>query len=224
MKIDTIRVFGFEAAIRDMRNPLESWGRSDSAFYITDPGGPTVAPESPLIGPADLALACKLIKAGRSHRKFLREILVWCRLTLPRYLWAEMDTYKVGTVRNSCSTMHRLGSRDLSADDFEGGDVDLWTLHRLNAMGRCYRTGAGYESDGRLYVGADLLRHMKAALPEGYLQTAGFLFSYETALAMYADRRRHRLPEWSGPGGLCEFIVGLPYMLDFLKAAGALPA
>lgn len=100
MKIEHTEVHGFRPAFRGMRNPLESWERSDSTFD-----------EIAILGKEDLKLACRLIAAGTSHSKFLRQIIVWADFTLPRYVWQEVDTYKVATVRNSCSTMHTLGKR-----------------------------------------------------------------------------------------------------------------
>lgn len=243
--INDIEVFGFRAALRDMRNPKESWALSDSKFYDASPyavglGRPGVpspwagfvnAPECPFIGPLDLELACNLVRGGGAHRKFLREISVWWTFLIPRALWQEQDTYKVGTVRNSCSTMHKLGSRDLTPADFADGDVRHAVLADLNAMGRCYRlwlTKAGKDDpaatyhdpeNGRDYCGVPLLRHMKFNLPESYLQRAGYVFNYEAALKMYYDRRDHRMLEWSALGGTCEHIARLPYMDHFLAAA-----
>lgn len=220
MKIENIRVFGFEPAIRAMRNPMDSWDQSDSSFYSSydrlfqrpgDDSQEVIAPEMPQIGPKDLDLALRLIKAGSDHRKFMRQIIIWWDITIPRYIWQELDTYKVATVRNSCSTMHKLGHRDLDRDDFEGGAVMPEVLAMLNEMGRAYRNNQGFQH----VKGKELLAWMKRILPEGFLQKATYTFSYETGLNMYFARRSHRMPEWSGAGGICAHVLALPYFLQF---------
>jgi len=222
VKIENAVVFGFEPALRGMRNAKESWDRADSNFHrgrlIPPPGAPR-APEWPQIGEADLELSCRLIRAGGDHRKFLRQIQVWCDITIPRNVWQELDTYKVATVRNSCSTMHKLGSRELVLGDFENGDVHPEVLKELNAMGLCYREKRTFQGLHGCYAGVPLLEHMKHRLPEGFLQKATYSMSYETALRMYGSRKDHRMPQWSGPGGICAWIKSLPYMQDFLEAA-----
>lgn len=219
MKISNTEVYGFRAALRAMRNPKDSWDKSDSRFgpntslpdhYRWDGTiGDLLCSEFPNIGPNDLELALKLIRGGSEHRKFLRQIIVWVDFTLPRYVWQELDTYKVATVRNSCSTMHKLGHRDLTGDDFEKGGLVLpETLTQLNILGRQYRENRDYTT----------VRIMKAILPEGFLQRATWTGSYETLLAMHRQRKSHRLPEWSGEGGICEWIRSLPYMTEFIAA------
>jgi hypothetical protein len=180
-----------------------------------------VAPELPEIGKVDLVLACKLVKAGTEHRKFLRQIVVNFVIEAPRYVWQEIDTYKVATVRNSCSTMHKLGHRPLTVEDFIGGDVVPGTLLELNRLGQEYRDGGKKDFD--------LVRKMKKYLPEGFLQRAGFHMSYETAMTMFRQRKGHRLPEWRWTGSvkivddrqsICDWIYSLPYMACFLDATG----
>jgi len=143
--------------------------------------------------------------------------MIWWDITIPRYLWQEFDTYKVATVRNSCSTMHKLGHRDLAADDFQDGDVDTPTLLKQNYMGWCYRESKLFIDEGVEYhKGADLLAHMKRRLPEGFLQKATYSFSYETALAMYSSRHNHRMKEWHE---ICDTLLRLPYFKEFVEAA-----
>ena len=232
MKIERVHVYGFEPALRAMRNPMDSWDRSDTVFgsvataarqeggFVTDPE--IICREQPLIGPADMKLALKLIKGGSVHRKFMRQIMTWWNSTIPRYVWQEKDTYKVATVRNSCSTMHKLGHRDLDADDFEDGDVSRFVLTEQNRMGVCYREKLVYidPEDDKHYEGNDLLIHMKRRLPEGFLQMATMTFNYETALNMYRWRHNHKMPEWSAPGGICDWLLRLPYFPAFLEAFG----
>ena len=226
MKIENVHVYGFESALRGMRNPLESWKRGDSRFYLHNfldgaghvaeyqklyPSTKIRASEYPIVGPADLKLACKLIKAGGSHRKFLRQICVWWDITIPRYIWQELDTYKVATVRNSCSTMFTLGMRNLAPKDFEGEQVSTVVLDELNHRGAIMREGKRT---------AEQITAIKRALPEGFLQKATYSFNYETALKMVYDRWNHRMPEWSGPDGIVSVLTSLPYMNIFLEAAG----
>ena len=219
MKIDRIFVSGFEPALYGMRNPLESWDRADTTYGSGDCHHEVTCHEAPYMGPNDLKLACKLIKAGSDHRKFMRQIMVWWNISIPRYVWQELDTYKVATVRNSCSTMHKLGHRDLTPEDFQDGDVDPLTLDLQNAMGDCYRNKLIYTvahgEEEKEYKGNDLLVYMKRRLPEGFLQMATYSFSYETALNMYRARHNHRMPEWSGPEGICDYLLRLPYFKEF---------
>jgi len=211
MKIENVEVYGFRAALRGMRNPMESWDRSDSVFRAPLCGeklwpADVLALEYPEIGPNDMQLALSLIKGGGAHRKFLRQIQVWWDITVPRAIWQELDTYKVSTVRNSCSTMHKLGSRNLEASDFENSEVAPDELDRINHLGAVYRKSKDPKD----------LHRLKMHLPEGFLQKATYSFSYETGLKMYFDRKDHRMPEWSGPGGICEWIIRLPYMGSFI--------
>ena len=160
--IENTEVYGFRAALRAMRNPMDSWNKSDSNYHVqyTGPWGRNIkVPELPVLGDADLKLAHKLIRGGTPHRKFLRQIIVWVDFTLPRYIWQELDTYKVATVRNSCSTMHKLGHRDLIQEDF-AAPIPLSLLNELNQLGEDYRIIKDYN-----YV-----RDMKNILPEGFLQ------------------------------------------------------
>jgi len=227
MKIENAEVYGFRGALRGMRNPMNSWDRADTMFdgdgypYPLDFDGCTPPPS---LGPNDLKLAISLIKAGTDHRKFLRQIFVSVDLTIPRYLWQELDTYKVATVRNSCSTMHKLGHADLTPDDFQDGEVLAVVLGELNRAGRCYREKRTFitptQPDGAIHDlrDYDIVRWMKKHMPEGYLQKATYTMSYETVLAILRSRGNHRLPEWSGPEGICAFLRRLPLVAMFEEA------
>ena len=223
IRLTETEVFGFWAALRDMRNPMESWSKSDSRFGDSnvDQGFRVKIPEFPEIGKNDLELACKLIKGGTEHRKFLRQIIINFVIEAPRYVWQEIDTYKVATVRNSCSTMHKLGHRPLTVEDFIDGEVLPDTLRELNRLGQEYREGGKKDYD--------VVRKMKRYLPEGFLQRAGYHMNYETAMSMFRQRKNHRLAEWRWTGGtrivdgrqsICDWIFSLPYMAVFLDAAG----
>lgn len=222
MKIEKIEVYGFQAAFRGLRNPKNSWDKSDS-LHGTDPrqvktymfGNQLIyAPEYYVVGPNDLALAKKLIKSGTEHRKFLRHIQVWVDLTLPRYVWTELDTYKVATVRNSCSTMYKLGSRDLVQEDF-AYPIPQDLLKVLNLIGKDLRDNKN-KKDNKAIKEARI--QLKNLLPEGYLQKATYLFNYETGMTIFRQRRRHKLKEWRDdhPDSITAMILSLPYMKEFL--------
>jgi hypothetical protein len=200
MKIEQTVVSGFPSAMWAMRNPMNSWQKSDSVFQ---PDGIGLDFK---IGTQDNGLVMKLIKAGTEHRKFLRLIHVSCFITIPRYIWQELDTYKVATVRNSCSTMHKLGFSDLTTEDFQDRMIIPETLIELNRLGTIYRENKSVQ----------VLREMKQILPEGFLQSATYDMNYETAMTMYKQRKDHRMSEWSGKDGICEWIHSLPMMEQWL--------
>lgn len=231
MRIENVEVYGFERALHGMRNPMNSWDKADTVFdgrgYPFDSvEGITLEGATPTLGPNDRRTALKLIWSGTDHRKFLRQIFVIMDITIPRYVWQELDTYKVATVRNSCSTMHRLGHADLTVDDFQDGEVFPEVLERMNAAGRAYREKRGYTPPGNRALaedmplrGYDIVRWMKRHTPEGFLQRATYSLSYETVLAILLSRGNHRLAEWSGSGGICEAFRALPLVAEFEAAA-----
>jgi hypothetical protein len=211
MRIENTQVFGFQAAVRSMRNPMNSWDKSDSSC---NPNEYTCFE----MGDNDLKLLQNLTKAGSEHRKVLRFIKIWATLTLPRYVWTEFDTYKVGCDRMSCSTMHKLGKTLLTQADFQL-PIATQVLDSLNQMGeqiRCMKAGS---TDAN-----HLLRMIKNSLPEGFLQKADVAMNYETALNMFRQRKDHRLPEWRFTGeanhnSICNWLFSLPLMAELTKAA-----
>jgi hypothetical protein len=227
MYIEKTLVCGFEPALRGMRNPMESWIKSDTIYDYAagiklNEFGQRV-PEWPRIGENDMKCIQDRFRPGTTdERKFIRQIIIWADFLLPIDLWSEADTYKVATVRDSCSTMHKLGHRDLAPMDFEKEDVDEYDLSQLNAMGKAMREKLPFidSKTGKRYEGLTLLEHMKHRLPSGYIQRATYMMSYETAINMYRARRHHRLPQWSGPDGICAWIRSLPYMAEFLPMLG----
>jgi hypothetical protein len=216
VKIFNTEVFGFRAALRGLRNPMDSWEKSDTDFEsvagLYDPFSHidcTDAPEK--IGDGDLCLLKNLTNAGTEHRKALRMIQIWATWILPRYVWTEADTYKIGMTRMSCSTMHKLGCRDLTVDDFQDGDVSQNTLEELNTLGEEYRDLVGNKNRKKV------LRAMKKKLPEGFLQRADVNFNYETALNIFRQRKNHQLPEWRFggeglPESICHWLHTLPHL------------
>ena len=204
MKFENTRVYNFQGAFRGMRNPMNSWDKSDSYFTAT----------TNIIGAKDMQLAQKLIKAGPEHRKFLRQIFVSVDITAPLYWWKQADTYKVATVANSTSTMHKLASQPITLDCFETDDMqhdlvyysetDLYYTERKNTAGML----ADFiieqlEFLRQKYLETKDKRYWKQLvrwLPEGWLQTRTWTGTYETIRAMCSpgQRRYHKLNEWSG--------------------------
>jgi hypothetical protein len=206
MKFEYTEVFNFKGALRGMRNPKESWNKSDSWFpgnSGTDcPCESCTCIEGMEIGKNDLALAQSLIRAGSEHRKFMRQIFVCVDITAPLYWWKEFDTYKVGTVANSTSTMHKLASTPITLDCFETDDVEV--LEELNYEVSCWwselidkleklRNKYNETKDKRYWK--ELIR----LLPDSWLQRRTVTINYENLLVMCSkgQRRNHKLTEWS---------------------------
>ena len=206
IKIENVGVYGFEAAIRGMRNPMNSWDRSDSdCKTIIRDNGKYV---EDFIGNNDLKLMKQLAKAGSVHAKYRRMITVTCDITAPMFWWAEYDTYKVGTVRNSCSKMHKIHSSELYNIDFsvEGCREDgTWaTLCFANVQNTCNKLIKKYnETKEKKYW-----RALIELLPESYNQRATVQLNYEVLTGIYRWRKDHKLDEWHT---FCEWIESLPY-------------
>lgn len=201
IKIEKTDVYGFESAIRGMRNPLNSWDKSDSRFNWET--GKFV------IGENDLALARKLVKAGSDHRKFLRQIIVSADFTAPFYWWKEYDTYKVGTVANSCSTMHKIHSKEFVLDDFSHErltDLSLGSLMETIKVMNVYR-----ELFIRKPLRKDYWHQMIQLLPTSYNQLRTVTLNYEVLYNIYHARKNHKLDEWHT---LCDWIEKLPYFKE----------
>lgn len=224
MKFEKTEVWGFEHAIRGMRNPLESWQKSDSEYIecINAENG-KVHYELESIGKNDMELMQKLIKAGSEHRKFLRQIIVSVDITAPLYWWKEFDTYKVGTVANSTSTMHKLARTPINlgcfeTDDFEDvevesakninvGNITFWWSVLLEIL-ESLRNKYNKTKDKKYWK--ELIR----LLPESWLQTRTVTMSYENILNMYRHRKNHKLTEWSV--AFCNWVESLPYAKELL--------
>ena len=200
MNFEKTQVFNFEGALRGMRNPLDSWSKSDSR--MTENGYE--------IGAADLGLAQRLILAGNEHRKFLRQIFVTVDITAPIYWWSEFDTYKVGTTANSRSTMHTLSKYPISIEMFERDedetDTSYWdaVIPMLESLRLAYKETSDYR----------LFRQLKQRLPSAFLQMRTVTMNYENVRAIIGQRRHHRLREWN-----TDFIgwaKSLPYADELL--------
>lgn len=207
LKIENVDVYGWEAAIRGMRNPMNSWARSDSEWeFVEDPS--IINPNDSVkwvIGEEDLDLMKRLAAGGSTHAKYRRMITVTLDIIAPLYWWKEFDTYKVGTVANSCSTMHKIHSRDLTLDDFScehlmdtERDVLDVVIKSINENRSCYIK----TKDKRYWW------NMIQLLPTSYNQRRTVLLNYEVLTAIYRDRPNHKLDEWHV---VCDWIESLPY-------------
>ena len=200
MKFEKTDVWGFEHAIRGMRNPLESWHKSDSYW-----GNNEYSLESYVLGENDISLMQKLIKAGTEHRKFMRQIFVSVDITAPLYWWKEFDTYKVGTVANSTSTMHKLASTPITMDCFEHGEmIYSFTIAELEMNRLKYLETKDKNEWKKLIVN----------LPESWLQTRTVTMNYENILSMIHQRKNHKLTEWSVD--FMNWAKSLPYANELL--------
>lgn len=203
IKIENAEVYGWEASIRGLRNPMNSWDKSDSVLKV---------PEDCdiIIGDNDLNLMKRLAKAGSDHRKFLRMITVTVDITAPIYWIAEHDTYKIGTTRNSCSFMHRGTAKKFELSDFSFENSETArelrrTITKLNKL----RTKYIETRDESVF------RAIRQLLPSGYNVRYTWHANYEVLVNIYFARRNHRLPEWHT---FCDWILTLPYFEDIINA------
>lgn len=236
LKIENVEVLGWEHAIRGMRNPKNSWAKSDSGFLYEDQQTSNhILVQSDKegwmefsIGPSDQKLMTTLRNAGTDHRKFMRMITVYLDITAPLYWWKEFDTYKVGTVANSCSTMHKIAAKEFTLDDFSHEHLDTfrgltmyapqeyhfssldllklqvdvlnqWRTRYLNALKTETETGLPAK---------DIWWQMIQLLPSSYNQKRTVMLNYEVLANIYKSRRNHKLDEWHT---FCDWIEGLPY-------------
>ena len=229
IKLEHIEVMGFEHAIRGMRNPMNSWDKSDSTSTNLDYTGSSERDkrleqifsgtdnyELTEIGKNDLTLMKNLVKAGTDHRKFMRMITIYMDITAPLYWWKEFDTYKVGTVANSCSTMHKIADKVFTIDDFshehllEDGDIEIclgdWVPkyvldHIVRVLNR--QRSRYLETKEKKYWW-----QMIQLLPSSYNQKRTVMLNYEVLAKMYHARKKHKLDEWVE---FCRAIEKLPY-------------
>lgn len=235
IKFENTEVVGWEHAIRGMRNPKNSWDKSDSKFnvscrncdyahYRKECDNCLYSDGNTLLGNNDLDLMKKLCKAGTDHRKYLRMITVYVDITAPLYWWKEFDTYKVGTVANSCSTMHKIHDKEFTLDDFShehldrfvedtnGDNATVWdfkkpmeyTIEMLNKA----RTKFLETKDKKYWW------QMIQLLPSSYNQKRTVMLNYEVLNNIYKSRKNHRLDEWSV--GFMKWIETLPYAKELI--------
>ena len=209
IRIENTEVFGWDAAIRGMRNPMNSWDKSDSYWtHIEDPETLQTAKFEFFVGDNDLQLMKKLARAGSDHGKFLRYINVTCDITAPLYWWKEADTYKVGTVANSCSTMHKIHSKEFTMDDFSCEHLmDDATYHMASTVGvlNFYRKKFDETKDKKWWW------QMIQLLPSSYNQKRTVLLNYQVLKSMYHARKNHKLDEWHD---FCDWCESLPYFFE----------
>ena len=202
IKLERTSVMNLENAMRGARNPMNSWARSDSAY---DDAGNYV------LGANDLDLARRLAHAGSDHRKFIRQIFVSVDITAPLYWWKEFDTYKVGTVANSTSTMHKIHAKAFDRDDFSHDRLDEGGLAALDAL------IAYLEAERQKFVANKEDRqpwhNIIQMLPSSYNQMRTVTMNYENLVNMYYARKNHKLAEWHT---YCDWILSLPYAKELI--------
>ena len=201
IKIERVSVMNMENAVRGARNPMNSWAKSDS--YYDDKG-------NYVVGPQDLDLCHRLSVSGSDHRKYLRQIFVSMDITAPLYWWKEFDTYKVATVANSCSTMHKIHAKAFSRDDFSHDRMSERALACLDTVIACLE-----ESRVRYLETKDKAdwHDMIQLLPSSFNQMRTVTMNYETLINIYYARRTHKLAEWHA---LCAVIEGMPYAREMI--------
>ena len=201
IKIEKVSVMNIENAIRGARNPLNSWDRSDS-FY-NDEG-------DYVLGENDISLGHRLATAGSDHRKFLRQIFVSMDITAPLYWWKEFDTYKVATVANSTSTMHKIHSKPFAREDFSCDKMSEVALAQLDSL-------IAYLEDARIKFvetkDKQYWHDIIQLLPSSYNQLRTVTMNYETLINIYYARKSHKLNEWHA---LCDVIKEMPYANEFI--------
>jgi len=228
IKIENVSIHGWEEAIRGMRNPMNSWDKSDSLrcsdydctecpnYYDVIHTCATVSNDY-VVGNNDLTLMKKLAKAGTDHRKFMRMIVVYADVTAPLYWWKEADTYKVGTVRNSCSTMHKISEKEFTLDDFshdrllvvEKLETIIDWLNKYRDIYVNWDKHRSYvDSNGVELNKKDIWWQLIQLLPSSYNQKATLMLNYEVLANMYHSRKNHKLDEWHI---FCDWIESLPY-------------
>ena len=205
IKLERTSVMNLENAMRGARNPMNSWGRMDSYY---DEDGTFV------LGPNDLDLAKRLRKAGSDHRKYIRQVFVSVDITAPLYWWKEYDTYKVATVANSTSTMHKIHSKPFELDDFSHDHMTGETLLFMESVvARLEQIRRKYMETKDKADWYDLIQ----LLPTSYNQMRTVTLNYEVLANIYYARRGHKLDEWHT---LCDVILTLPYARELIGACG----
>lgn len=224
IQFERTEVWGFEHAIRGMRNPMNSWDKSDS-FVCTENGDKTQCEDCPktsdcditdyaphvIIGENDLGLMRRLIHGGPEHRKFLRQIFVSVDITAPLYWWKEADTYKVGTTANSCSTMHKIHAKEFALDDFSHEHLKQPAMTHLKATVDLLNTARMEYLETK---SKDDWWQMIQTLPSSYNQRRTVTLTYENLLSMCRQRKGHKLDEWK------DFLIwamALPYAYELFE-------
>ena len=231
IKIENISTYGFETAIRGMRNPMNSWDKSDSAFGCNDYDNCYTCQHydtgcNPVggvyIGENDLKLMRSLFKGGTEHRKYMRMINVTMDITAPLYWWKEFDTYKVGTVANSCSTMHKIHAKEFTLDDFSHEHLNSASTYVLKHTIKCLNENRlaykNYDEDVPFSNPKEDLKslwwQMIQLLPSSYNQRRTVQINYEVAVNIIRQRKAHKLDEWHV---MVHELLNLPYMKEIME-------
>ena len=210
IKVEKTDIWGFEHAIRGMRNPMNSWDRSDS--YLHEFFSDNKAYGVGSIGKNDLGLMVKLYEAGPEHRKYLRQIFVSMDITAPLYWWKEFDTYKVGTVANSCSTMHKIQAKEFDIDDFSHEHLSDENLEFMDILiDRLNRERKSFNLSKNKQNWWQLIQ----MLPSSYNQKRTVTFNYENVISMIRQRKNHKLDEWHV---FCDILKDLPYVEEITES------
>lgn len=216
IEVNNVNVFNFDGAFHGLRNPMNSWDKNDTRTiigYLDE--NPMFDPNcgEPIVGPNDMKLAQRMIAGGPEEAKFLRQIFVTMDINAPFFWWKEMDTYKVGTTANSCSTMHKLTSREFASqdfsfdeliEDFDEQDQQLISDMRVDILNYCEELRQRYlETKDK-----NLWRALVEILPSAYMQKRTWTANYQVLRNIYFQRRHHKLQEWHD---FCNVIENLPY-------------
>ena len=217
LKIENTKVVGWEEAIRGMRNPMNSWAKSDSGWdydyfnttdYVSGLFIDCDGDGSYILGPNDAGLMMKLRNCGTDHRKFMRMIAVYMDITAPLYWWKEYDTYKVGTVANSCSTMHKISAKEFTLDDFSHEHLQEDSIAVLESVIHTLNVHREWFNEKALDDPKIDWWQMIQLLPSSYNQRRTVMLNYEVLANMYKSRKNHKLDEWRT---FCEYVKTFPY-------------
>ena len=214
LKIENVDIVGWETAIRGMRNPMNSWEKSDTFFFCPSQGDIRKIGEGPNlelmseIGPNDAGLMMKLRNCGTDHRKFMRMITVYMDITAPLYWWKEYDTYKIGTVANSCSTMHKIAAKEFTLDDFSHEHLQEDSIAVLESVIHTLNVHREWFNEKALDDPKIDWWQMIQLLPSSYNQLRTVMLNYEVLANMYKSRKNHKLDEWRT---FCEYVKTFPY-------------
>ena len=210
IKTENIEIWGFEHAIRGMRNPKNSWDKSDSEWKIFTPEYPNLSEAKYVIGKNDLDLMRRLYQAGPEHRKLFRQVFISMDITAPLYWWKEFDTYKIGTTADSCSTMHKIHAKEFELDDFSHEHLHNMFIYQLKdtiIMLNHARTKYLESKD------KDYWWQMIQLLPSSYNQKRTVTMNYENVVTMIRQRTGHKLDEWND---FVALLHGLPYVAEII--------
>lgn len=212
IKVENVDIWGFEHAVRGMRNPLNSWAKSDSEYEPAN-----FCDNTYNIGPNDLDLMRRLYKAGPEHRKYLRQIFVSMDITAPLYWLKEFDTYKIGTVSNSCSTMHKIAAKEFTIDDFSHEHLEDEVYGDITPLYALLQTCDVLNAARDAFIKTKDKKYwwqMIQLLPSSYNQKRTITMNYENVISMIKQRSGHKLDEWND---FVEILKGLPYIEEITR-------